>query len=212
VLPEQVTQAIELTPFAAACASVGQLGDRAHRSLCSGAATDGHRGDKDAVQIGGSRAGCRWWRGYVALWLPCGGTSGRSGDSLVGLPGVPGTVRRGGQYARPERGGFCAHIHGAAFDFGVRLRVRLEVEVPVRLAGQTAVGRGDDQVPAVGEELQQHAVREAGGLVTGLTALRRVASGPCQTVPSLPEANAIRRAAHRSPRSHGWQQAYEGEQ
>ena len=36
--------------------------------------------------------------------------------------------------------------------------------MPVRLAGRAAAGRGGDQVPAVGEELQQHAVREAGDL------------------------------------------------
>ena len=84
---------------------------------------------------------------------------------MAGLPGVPGIVRRGGQYARLERGGFCGGLSsartstGVVFDFGVRPRVRLEVEVSVRLAGQAIAGRGDDQVAAVGEELQQHAVR-----------------------------------------------------
>lgn len=38
-------------------------------------------------------------------------------------------------------------------------------------------------------------MREAGGLVTGLSVLRRVAADPCQTAPSLPEANTIKPAA-----------------
>lgn len=59
---------------------------------------------------------------------------------MAGLPGVPGVVRRGGQYARPGRGGFCGASaltsavlpSASACACGCALRLRYQSGWPAR--------------------------------------------------------------------------------